>query len=67
VYMAQTYDPWGTTPTTEYAVSLQTNVGLTGEIQAWSIGSAGTGTMAFGTGCAGGAVGYSNYTGQCGL
>jgi len=67
VYMAQTYDPWGTTPTTEYKVSLQTNVGLTGEIQAWSIGSSGTGTMAFGTGCAGGAVGYSNYTGQCGL
>jgi len=42
-------------------------VGLTGELQAYSVGSTGAGTMAVGGICAGGSVGYSNYSGQCGL
>jgi type II secretion system protein G len=68
VYMAATYDPWGTTPTTDYKLNVDSGSGLTGELQAWSVGSAQGGTMTVGTsGCAGGAVGYSNYTGQCGL
>jgi len=67
VYMAATYDPWGTSATTDYKVNVQSSVGLTGELQAYSVGSTGAGTMADGGTCTNGAVGYSNYSGQCGL
>ena len=55
VYMARAQDPWNRG--TDY--SFQTN-GVTGEIQTWSIGSAGGGA-AF---QAAGTIGYSNASGE---
>ncbi len=68
VYMAATYDPWANVADSNYIVNVDTGSGLTGEVQSYSKGSTGTGTMTIGTeACAAGAVGYSNYGGQCGL
>ena len=67
VYMSATYDPWGSSATTDYKVNVDSPSGLTGEIQAYSIGVTGVGTMAIGDTCTSGAVGYSNYSGECNL
>jgi len=67
VYMAATYDPWGSTGKTDYKVNVDSPSGLTGELQAYSVGSNGVGTMAIGDTCTNGAVGYSNYSGECNM
>ena len=66
VYMAATLDPW-TAPAANYLVNVDTGAGLTGEIQAYSVGGNQIGTMAPGGSCVNGAVGFSNYSGTCGL
>ncbi len=65
VYMAATYDPWGTASGVEYKYGEAGAGSLTGEVVAYSIGPLGTGGWTIGTGCTGSAIGYSSQAGVC--
>ncbi len=67
VYMAATYDPWGSAVNTPFGYHNAAGTALTGEVISYSVGvngSGGTGDCVIGAGtCVNGGIGYSSQSG----